>query len=241
MNRFVGFARDNRRRLEMNPAGGHVTTPTGLQIDLAIAHLSTADPVMRAIAEWGVLQAPQEETRLFESLVSAIVSQQLSGKAAETILRRVRETVAGGGEMTPELVLATDHEAFRAAGLSNQKARYLRELATAVQSGALNLEAIDALEDEAVVEQLTRVKGIGRWTAEMFLLFTLQRPNVLSVGDLGIRNAVKRHYGLAELPTPDELRTIAAPWHPYCSTALLLLWASLDNAPPVSDGAQAAS
>ncbi len=218
-----------------------MTTTSGLQIELAIAHLSSVDPVMRAIAANQVLQAPQVETRLFESLVSAIVSQQLSGKAAETILRRVRETVAAGDEMTPERVLATEHEALRAAGLSNQKARYLRELATAVQSGALDLEAVDALEDEAVIEQLTRVKGIGRWTAEMFLLFTLQRPNVLSVGDLGIRNAVKRHYGLAEPPTPDELRAIAQAWHPYCSTALLLLWASLDNAPPVSDGAQAAS
>lgn len=218
-----------------------MTTPSGLQIELAIAHLSSADPVLRTIAERQLLQAPQAETRLFESLVSAIVSQQLSGKAAETILRRVRETVAAGGELTPERVLATDHGALRAAGLSNQKARYLRELATAVASGALDLEAADALDDEAVIEQLTRVKGIGRWTAEMFLLFTLQRPNVLSVGDLGIRNAVKRHYGLAELPTPDELRAIAQPWHPYCSTALLLLWASLDNAPPVNDTTQAAS
>lgn len=207
---------------------------SGLQIEAAITHLRTADPVLSALLEQHPLAEPQTEDQLFHALVSAIVSQQLSGKAAETILRRVEQLVAQGGQLTPELVLATDHEALRGAGLSNAKAHYMRGLAEAVLSGELELERLPELDDEAVIEQLTRVKGIGRWTAEMILLFSLRRPNVLSTGDLGIRNAVMRHYGLEAPPTPDQLRAIAEPWHPYCSTALLLLWRSLDNRPAIA-------
>src|SRR5579883_2494991 len=195
-----------------------------LDLDAAFVHLAAADPVLAALLERSRPAAPRRENALFHDLVSAIVSQQLSGKAAETIMRRLHEAVAPGAEITPEAVLRSDHETLRAAGLSNAKARYVRGLAEAVTEGTLDLEALPALADDEVIAQLTRVKGIGRWTAEMILLFSLARPDVLSTGDLGIRTAVKRHYGLAELPTPAELQAIAAPWHPHCSTALLLLW-----------------
>ena len=213
-----------------------MTTTSGLQIDSAIVHLRSADPVLAGLLDQYVLQEPAGEEQLFHALVRAIVNQQLSGKAAETILRRVEQLVAQGGELTPEQVIATDQEALRGAGLSNAKARYVRGLAEAVLSGELDLQRLPGLSDEEVIEQLTHVKGIGRWTAEMILLFSLRRPNVLSTGDLGIRNAVKRHYGLEAVPSPDELRVIAEPWHPYCSTALLLLWHSLDNRPEIDAG-----
>ncbi|HEY7294414.1 MAG TPA: DNA-3-methyladenine glycosylase [Dehalococcoidia bacterium] len=212
-----------------------------LDLDAAFAHLAGADPVLATLLQQFRPQAPRPEHGLFHDLVSAIVSQQLSGKAAETILRRLREAVAPGGEIRPEAVLHTDHETLRAAGLSNAKARYVRDLAEAVAEGTLDLDALPLLGDDEVATQLMRVKGIGRWTAEMILLFSLARPDVLSTGDLGIRNAVMRHYGLPALPAPAELEVIAAPWRPHRSAALLLLWHSLDNRPAIEgQGADAA-
>jgi DNA-3-methyladenine glycosylase II len=211
-------------------------SPPALDLDAAFAHLAAADPVLAALLERSRPVAPRPEYALFHDLVSAIVSQQLSGKAAETIMRRLHEAVAPGTEITPEAILRTDHETLRAAGLSNAKARYVRGLAEAVAEGALELEALPALGDDEVIAQLTRVKGIGRWTAEMILLFSLARPDVLSTGDLGIRTAVMRHYGLPALPAPSELEAIAEPWRPHRSAALLLLWHSLDNRPSIDAG-----
>lgn len=208
-------------------------SPAILDLDAAFAHLAAADPVLGALLAQSRPLAPRPEHALFHELVSAIVSQQLSGKAAETIMRRLREAVAPGAEITPEAVLHTDYETLRSAGLSNAKARYVRGLAEAVIEGTLDLEALPALDDAEVVAQLTRVKGIGRWTAEMTLLFSLARPDVLSTGDLGIRTAVMRHYGLAALPAPAELEALAEPWRPHRSAALLLLWHSLDNRPAI--------
>jgi DNA-3-methyladenine glycosylase II len=215
--------------------GGVLNQVPGLQIEAALAHLAAADAIMADLAARHAPESAYFETGdLFRSLTTAIVSQQLSAKAADTIIGRLEATLAPAGGVTPEGVLATSHEALRAAGLSNAKARYLRSLAETVLAGEIELQCLHELEDEAVVEQLTRVKGIGRWTAEMFLIFSLGRPDVLSTGDFGIRSAVRRLYGLPALPTPDELRTIAAPWRPYTSTALLLLWRSQDSAPPIS-------
>ncbi len=204
-----------------------------LDLDAAFSHLATADPVLAALLDQFQPRPPRPEHGLFHDLVSAIVSQQLSSKAADTIMRRLHDTVAPGAEITPEAILRTDHEALRAAGLSNAKARYVHGLAEAVADGTLDLAALPALGDDEIVVQLTQVKGVGRWTAEMILLFSLARPDVLSTGDLGIRSAVMRHYGLAALPAPAAMEAIAEPWRPYRSAALLLLWQSLDNRPSV--------
>jgi DNA-3-methyladenine glycosylase II len=166
----------------------------------------------------------------YGALVRAIVGQQLSTKAARTIFERL-VALFGGRTPTPKELLAVDPEELRGVGLSRSKAAYLRDLAEHVEDGELELERLAELEDEEVSEQLTAVKGLGQWTADMFLLFHLGRPDVLPVGDLGIRRAVQIEYGLEDLPDPPELRTIAEPWRPHRSLACLYLWRSLDNAP----------
>jgi DNA-3-methyladenine glycosylase II len=166
----------------------------------------------------------------FEMLVRAIVFQQLSTKAASTIHGRLTAIVPDARPTAAALGSLTD-EQLRTAGISRQKAGYLRDLAAKVASGAVPLEHIDVLGDEDVIAALTRVKGIGRWTAEMFLIFRLLRPDVLPVDDLGILTAVQRAYRLRKRPKPDRLRTIAEPWRPYRSIACWYLWRSLDNEP----------
>jgi DNA-3-methyladenine glycosylase II len=162
----------------------------------------------------------------YGSLVRTIVGQQLSMKAAHTIYARLA-ALFGGRPLTPAELLAADEETLREAGLSRQKIAYLRDLAVRVQCGELELEALHKLPDDEVSEKITRVKGLGRWSADMFLIFHLQRPDVLPVGDLGIRRAVERAYGLPALPDKRQLRTIAHPWRPRRSLACLYLWESL--------------
>jgi DNA-3-methyladenine glycosylase II len=167
----------------------------------------------------------------YGALVRAIVGQQLSAKAAHAINTRVLERF-GGRPPRPEEILSADPEELRAAvGLSRAKVGFLRSLAEHVRSGELELARMDSLPDEQVIAELVAVKGIGEWTAHMFLLFHLERPDVLAVGDLGIRAAIRRAYGLAELPAPAEMERIAEPWRPHRSTACRFLWRSLDNAP----------
>ena len=137
----------------------------------------------------------------------------------------------GGHAPTPKQLLAADPEEIRAAGLSRPKISYLRDLAEHVEKGELELDRLDDLPDEEVIEQLTAVKGIGEWSAHMFLMFHLGRPDVLPVGDQGIRNAVKAEYRLRKLPDPKRLERIARPWRPYRTLACLYLWSSLDNKP----------
>ncbi len=209
---------------------------TGLDLEAGRAHLAAADPVMARLVSEHSLAGRSREPRLFPALISSIVSQQLSSKAAGTIMGRVLALVAPDGDLTPERVLAIEHEALRAAGLSNAKARYVLGLAEAVRSGELDLAPLPDMDDESVIIELTRMKGVGRWTAEMILLFSLARPDVLSTGDLGIRNAVKRLYGLDVAPTPEELQAIAESWRPHRSVAMLLLWESLDSAPTIRSG-----
>jgi len=194
----------------------------------AINHLKKADPVMAAIiAKAGPYRAGYTDP-VFQTLVRSIVYQQLNGKAALTIFNRLAAAVKVS-PMTPEAVLQLRPQKMRMVGLSKQKTLYIRELARLTRDGAIQFERLSEMEDTAITETLTRVKGVGVWTVQMFLMFALQRPNVLPVGDLGVRAAMKKAYGLAELPKPQEMERIAAAWHPYCSIASWYLWRSLEN------------
>lgn len=162
----------------------------------------------------------------FTALVRAITGQQLSTKAAATIFARL-VALMPGGQLTPDAMAAVTDEALRAAGMSRQKIAYFRDLTARVLSGELPLDSLDAMTDDEVIAALTRVKGIGRWSAEMFLMFRLHRPDVLPVDDLGIVNAVKNVYGLRKRPTADRIRKIGEAWKPYRSVASWYLWRSL--------------
>jgi len=166
----------------------------------------------------------------FQALSRAIVGQQLSTKAARTIWERVVEQI-GSETPTPKAVLSADPDRLREAGLSRSKVSFLRDLAERVEDGRLDLARLKNLPDEDVIAALIEVKGIGRWTAEMFLMFHLARPDVVSVGDLGIRRAIQIAYGLKELPDPTQMERISGPWRPHRTLACLYLWRSLDNAP----------
>jgi DNA-3-methyladenine glycosylase II len=166
----------------------------------------------------------------YGALVRSIVGQQLSTKAARTIYERLI-ALFDGRTPTPAELLAADPEKVRAAGLSRPKVSYLRSLAEHVESGELELDRLSDLSDDEVSAQLTAVKGLGQWTADMFLIFHLRRPDVLPVGDLGVRRAVERAYELPEIPDAAKLTEIAEPWRPHRSLASLYLWRSLDNEP----------
>lgn len=162
----------------------------------------------------------------FHSLAEAIVYQQLNGKAAVTIFRRF--AAIAGDPVTPEGILRLTDEQLRSVGLSKQKSSYLRDLAQRTHSGELQFARLPDLPDEEVIKHLTQVKGIGVWTAHMFLMFSLRRPNVLPTGDLGIQMAVRKHYNKRKLPKPTQLERIAKCWEPYRSIACWYLWRSLD-------------
>jgi DNA-3-methyladenine glycosylase II len=201
-----------------------------------VAALRRADPVLRQVID-SIGPAGLGDPRAgrpadhYGALVRSIVGQQLSTTAARAIYGRLTERY-GGRTPTPAEVLADDPDELRtSAGLSHAKVRYLRSLAEHVTNGSLELKRLDELPDEEVITELTAVKGLGTWSAHMFLMFHLQRPDVLAVGDLGIRNAVKRLYGLDELPGPAELAEIAEPWRPHRTLACRYLWRSLDATP----------
>ena len=163
----------------------------------------------------------------YGSLVRTIVGQQLSTLAARTIYERLT-AIFGDRPPAPEELLAADENQLRTAGLSRPKIRYLRDLAVHVISGELDLDSLHALTDEEAAKRITAVKGLGQWSADMFLMFHLGRPDVLPIGDLGIRRAVERAYKLPAMPDPDELRALAEPWGPHRTLASLYLWESLD-------------
>jgi DNA-3-methyladenine glycosylase II len=202
------------------------------------AHLHRADPVLaRLIDDGGPLPLGHDSRgrpeELYGALVRTIAGQQLSVKAARAIWNRLIARF-DGRTPTPEQILADDPDELRvAAGFSHAKVRYLRSLAEHVVRGELRLDRLADLPDEEVMRELTAVKGIGEWSAHMYLMFTLHRPDVLAVGDLGIRNAVRDAYGLDALPKPAELEQLAEPWRPYRTRACLYLWRSLDNEPAV--------
>jgi DNA-3-methyladenine glycosylase II len=201
--------------------------------------LAAADPTMAALIDR--LGALDVATRLrrrkeerpadaYGALLRAIVGQQLSTKAARTIYLRVLD-LFDGTTPSPKQLLEASEEKLRACGLSGRKTEYVRDLARHVLSGELELDRLEQLEDEQVIEEIVAVRGLGLWTAEMFLLFHLQRPDVLSGGDLGIRKAIQIEYGLEEMPTPTRVIEIGEPWRPYRSLASLYLWESLAAVP----------
>jgi DNA-3-methyladenine glycosylase II len=203
--------------------------------DEGIDHLRASDDTLaRVIDELGPLDLEARvrgrPSDAYGALLRAIVGQQLSVKAARTIYERFIG-LFDGRTPTPEELLEIEPDALRAAGLSGAKARYVRSLAEHVISGELELERLDELSDERVTAELVAVKGLGQWTADMFLIFHLGRPDVLPVGDLGVRRAVERLYGFEALPSAAELEALGERWRPWRSLASLYLWESLDNAP----------
>jgi DNA-3-methyladenine glycosylase II len=193
----------------------------------ATLHLKSADPILAEIIERvGPYQLTLREPT-FETLARSIAFQQLSGKAARTIFERLRKAVGRRFTATGFLKLST--EELRACGLSRQKIASLTDLAERVARREIRFRKLPALADEEVIALLSQVRGVGVWTAQMFLIFALERPNIMPLSDLGIRNAVRRAYGLTELPKADELAKIAEKWHPYCSVASWYLWRSLDG------------
>jgi DNA-3-methyladenine glycosylase II len=207
-----------------------------LDTPTAIASLRAADPVLAGVIDrvgpLGAARAGRPDpTDHYGALVRSIVGQQLSTKAARAIYGRLLEHF-GGRPPTPRKVLDADPETMRAAaGLSRAKVGFLRSLAEHVLDGRLELERLGELPDERVISELVAVKGIGEWSAHMFLMFHLERPDVMAVGDLGIRRAVERAYGLDGLPGAAQLEEIAEPWRPHRTLACRYLWRSLDNEP----------
>lgn len=202
-----------------------------------VAHLRAVDPVLGALVD--TVGPPRPRRRPdgpapddhYGALVRSIVGQQLSVRAARAIYARLLERF-GGRPPTPQEVLECGEEELRAAaGLSRAKVTFLRSLAEHVLSGELELPRVAALADEEIVAELCAVRGIGEWSAHMFLIFQLERPDVLAVGDLGVRRAVERAYGLPGLPSADDLRALAEPWRPHRTLACRYLWRSLDNEP----------
>lgn len=193
----------------------------------AIAHLRRSDPVLCGIIEQVGEYRIEFREPGFETLVKSIVYQQLSGRVAGVIFSRLVQ--AAGGKLTPEAVLKLRPARMRALGLSGQKTAYIRDLARHTRDGKVDFRQLADLSDEEVIEQLTQVKGIGPWTVHMFLIFALRRLNVLPTGDLGIRAAIRKAYGLEELPKPAKIESLAEPWHPYCSVATWYLWRSLEG------------
>ena len=207
----------------------NTTFPESLRA--AEKHLSRRDTVLRQyIKQHGACRL-QTHTRYFETLVNSIVSQQLSTKAADTIFQRFRALYAPAKFPKAAQIAATPDEALRGCGLSGQKLSYIKDLAAKVEAGTVQMKRITQMGDDEIITELTAVKGIGIWTVQMFLIFSLGRLNVLPVGDLGIRNAIQRSYSLADSPKPAEIEAIAEQnkWHPYCSVASWYLWRSLEN------------
>ncbi len=192
----------------------------------AVNHLKKSDPILRAIIE-RVGPCHMEFVPVeFTSLAEAIVYQQLNGKAAATIFKRF--AVLAGEPLTPQSILKLTDPQLRSVGLSKQKSSYLQDLSAKTAEGILDFAKLSDLPDEEVIQHLTQVKGIGVWTAHMFLMFSLRRPNVLPTGDYGIQMAMKKHYKKRKLPKAKDMEKIARAWEPYRSVACWYLWRSLD-------------
>lgn len=192
----------------------------------AVNHLKKSDPVLRSIIERVGPCRMEFGEPTFHSVAESIVYQQLNGKAAVTIFKRF--TDAAGLPVTPEGILKLSDEQLRAVGLSKQKSSYVRDLAEKTRAGLLDFSRLHEQSNEEVIEHLTQVKGVGVWTAHMFLMFTLRREDVLPTGDYGIQAAMKKHYRKRKLPKPKDMEKIAKAWAPYRSIACWYLWRSLD-------------
>jgi len=200
-------------------------TPPGLPASV-LNQLKLADPILCEIINRVGEYRLEYRDPSFETLVKSIVYQQLSGRVAAVIFARL--VAAAGGKLTPASILKLRPARMRSAGLSAQKTAYIRDLARHTRDGHVVFQELEQLADEDVIETLTMVKGIGVWTAHMFLIFALRRPDVLPTGDLGIRSAIRKAYGFSELPKPAEIESLARPWRPYCSVASWYLWRSLE-------------
>lgn len=196
----------------------------------AVNHLKRVDPVMAGVIERvGPCRfAPAEQLTYFEAIARSIIYQQLSGKAAGTIYGRV-EALFGGERPHAAGMARLADEQLRAAGVSSQKLGYLRDLCARVAAGELPIDALHTLPDDEVLSRLTMVKGVGTWTAQMFLMFRLGRPDILPQGDLGIQKAIQRAYRLRKLPPPARVLTIGARWAPWRTVASWYLWRSIDG------------
>ncbi|NUM56061.1 MAG: DNA-3-methyladenine glycosylase 2 family protein [Candidatus Hydrogenedentes bacterium] len=194
-------------------------------------HLSRRDPFLRGVIRRNGPCALRPHRGYYEILVRAIISQQLSGKAAETIINRFRAVYGPNGFPRPDRILATPDAVLRATGMSNGKVTFVKDLAARLQDGSLKLNRLSRMGDDEIVAMLTEVKGIGVWTAHMFLMFSLCRLDVLPVGDLGIRNAFQRHYGLSGTPTAAQMESVAERngWRPYRTIASWYLWRALED------------
>lgn len=205
------------------PAGGY---PCG-----ALEHLRRSDPVLEGLIEqYGHVERERDRPP-FYALMSAIVGQQLSVKAAAAIMARLLALFPAGRAVDASMLAAVPAEQLRAVGLSAAKARAMHDLAEKVSSGMVDLAALPGLPDDAVIAQLCQIRGIGRWTAEMFLIFSQSRLDVLAVDDLGLRAGIQRAYGLAELPKPAAIRAMAEPWRPYRTIATFYFWQHLHATP----------
>jgi DNA-3-methyladenine glycosylase II len=198
----------------------------------AADYLSKADPLLAPIISRAGLPTITPHQNYYQELVESIVSQQLSVKAAATIMKRFVE-LFGSNFPTPQQILEKDIETFRSVGLSRQKATYIQDLAVKVIEGSVRFDHLDSLSNQAVIDELTSIKGVGVWTVHMFLLFCMGRLDVLPTGDLGIRNGIQKLYGLSERPDAEAIETLAKEkgWHPYESVASWYIWNSLDNKP----------
>ncbi len=201
--------------------------------EAALSHLAAADPVMARLIEATGPLGLTPTTGYFFTLVDAIASQQLSAKVCATIVGRIRELVPGKESPDAEDIAALPDQTLRDTGLSWSKVNSIKELAHHVITGKLELGRISQMEDEEIIKELIAVKGIGRWTAEMFLIFSLARPDVLAVDDYGLRSAMKRLYNLPELPKPAVMQQVGERWQPYRSYACLYLWRGHDDSPKV--------
>lgn len=193
----------------------------------AIQDLSKKDPILgKVIKKAGMVEFTQDES-YFYSLVSSIVSQQLSTKAADTIWKRFVELLPDG-KVVPESVLKLEDQSIRDAGISWSKIKYIKDLAQKTQDSGILFEQFEIMTNEEIITELVKVKGIGRWTAEMFLMFAMQRPDVFSYGDLGLRRAIQNLYGMDHEPSLDEAEKISQKWMPYRTIASRYLWRSLE-------------
>ncbi len=198
-------------------------------LERGIKHVSAVDPRIRSlVSRHGPIDF-RPRGRPFDSILQSILSQQLNGNAANVIISRTYRLFLPG-RPTPEKMRAIPTARLRRAGVSPQKASYLKDLSRRVTDGRLDLSRLSEKDDEEIIRAMDEVKGVGRWTAQMFLIFSLGRPDVLPVDDFGVKTAVKNVYGLEQLPKPDRIEKIAQPWHPFSTVACLYLWRSKDVA-----------
>lgn len=195
-----------------------------------VSHFQTSDEILAKVIPFIKPFSIEKSEELFFSLVESIISQQLSVKAGDTIVKRF-SALFPDEKITPEAVLLIPRETLRSVGMSWNKADYIHNIARAVVEHQLDFTKLDQLPDEEVIKELTKIKGIGRWTAEMFLMFTMAREDVFSYGDVGLQNAIQRLYKMKKKPTKKQMEKISKKWSPYRTYAARILWRSLDNEP----------